>query len=126
MNEPLSKEELQATQGLSPDERYDHVITMIQAGQPVWTLRSEQGTVLMSSDGQDCLPIWPHADFASAWINGDWADCSPMSVDVAAWEQRWLPGLQEDGIALAVFPSQDDEGIVVEPDDMSASLADLG
>ena len=91
MTNSLSPEDLHDLQALSPAERYDYLIELIQAGQSVWSLRSDQGTVLMSSDG--------------------------------AWEQRWLPGLQADGIALAVFPSQDDEGVVVEPDDMAASLS---
>ncbi|WP_028670736.1 DUF2750 domain-containing protein [Saccharospirillum impatiens] len=122
MTNSLSPEELQDLQALSPADRYDYLIERVQAGQSVWSLRSDQGTVLMSSDGQDCLPVWPHTECAQAWINGDWADCTPLSIDAAAWEQRWLPGLQADGVALAVFPSQDDEGIVVEPDDMAASL----
>lgn len=123
MTNSLSPEDLQQLQALSPAERYDYLIELIQAGQSVWSLRSDQGTVLMSSDGQDCLPVWPHTECTEAWINGDWADCTPIAIDAAAWEQRWLPGLQADGIALAVFPSHDDEGVVVEPDDMAASLS---
>jgi hypothetical protein len=126
MTDSLSPADIESIKALGPAERYDYLIEQVQAGHSVWSLRSDQGTVLMSTDGQDCLPIWPQADFAVAWIDGDWADCTPIAIDPAAWEQRWLPGLQADGIALAVFPSQDDEGIVVEPDDMAASLADAG
>lgn len=122
MSKSLSHDEFHAISGSSADERYDYFVDAVIQWQQVWTLSSDKGTVLMSSEGEDCLPVWPHSDFASQWATGDWSDCSPMSIDLPAWLERWLPGLEEDGLVIAVFPGTEEEGIVVAPQDLRQAL----
>lgn len=115
MSQSPSPQQLDTLPTMPAEARYDFLVRQVLENEQLWTLRSDAGTVLMSCDGDDCLPIWPHADFARQWISGDWADCEPLAIDLAAWLDRWLPGLQQDGLALAVFPGTKEEGIVLEP-----------
>lgn len=101
---------------LSADERYQYFLESVAQTGEVWSLRSRKGWVMMSSEAEECLPVWPCAELASDWIDGDWADCSPVSIPLDRWLDRWLPGMRRDGIALAVFPNMDDEGMVVGPE----------
>ncbi|PTY36075.1 hypothetical protein BGP77_01795 [Saccharospirillum sp. MSK14-1] len=115
MSQSPSQQQLDTLPTLPAEARYDFLVRSVLENEQVWTLRGDAGTVLMSCDGDDCLPIWPHAEFAQQWVSGDWADCEPLAIDLAAWLERWLPGLKEDGLALAVFPGKKEEGIVLEP-----------
>ena len=118
MSYTLSAEDFREVAGKSADERYDYLLDTIVREEKVWILSSDKGMVMMSSDGEQCLPVWPHPDFASEWATGDWEDCSPDSVDLQSWLERWLPGMEADGVTLAVFPATDEETVVVDPREM--------
>lgn len=122
MTYTLSPKEFHSVSGMSAEERFDYFVDAIIKSKEVWTLSSDQGTVLMSSEGEDCLPVWPHPDFAEQWVSGDWSDCTAMSIDLGVWLERWLPGMDEDGIALAVFPGTEEEGIVVTAKEMRKTV----
>ncbi len=118
----MSPEEHKALSEMSAEERYDYLMEAIVENEQVWTLKSDEGMVLMSAEGAECLPIWPHAEFAKEWASGNWADCSPSSIDLDSWMARWLPGMEEDGYSLAIFPSANEEGIVITPRELREAL----
>ena len=122
MTQTLSSQDFDAVSGMSADDRFDHLVEQTVKREAIWALRSEKGLVIMSSDGEECLPVWPHPDFAAAWATGDWSDCEPFKVDLAAWVERWLPGMKNDGLFLAAFPVGEEETSVVAPDDMKAAI----
>lgn len=115
MTDQLSSEDFAAIRGLSAEARQDYLVGAAVQDESVWILSSDQGMVMMSSDGEQCLPIWPHPDFAAEWATGDWGDCSPDAVDLQSWQERWLPGMEADGVAVAVFPATDEETVVMDP-----------
>ena len=122
MSYTLSAGDFRDVAGRSADERYDYLLdTMVSEGR-VWILSSDKGMVMMSSEGEQCLPVWPHPDFAADWATGDWADCSPEAVDIQSWRERWLPGMEADGVVLAVFPTTDEETVVIAPPEMQELL----
>ncbi|GGX43807.1 DUF2750 domain-containing protein [Saccharospirillum salsuginis] len=118
----MSPEDQKALSNLSAEERYDYLLDAIIKNEQVWTLQSVDGVVLMSSDRVECLPIWPHAELAKEWASGDWDDCYPASIDLDSWMSRWLPGMEEDGYSLAMFPSVNEEGIVMTPAELRDQL----
>jgi hypothetical protein len=122
MTYPLNKKEYQSTLRLSPNDRYLHFIARVVEWQQVWGLSSAKGWVVLSSDGDECFPVWPHPDYAAAWATDDWSDCWPEAVDLDTWLERWTPGMEEDGTLVAVFPKDDEESIVVSPADLKTSL----
>lgn len=122
MSYSLSPKEFHTVAGLGAEDRFDYFVEAVAESRQVWTLGRDEGTVLLSFEGDDCLPVWPHPDFAEQWVSGDWSDCRPLSIDMSAWLERWLPGLQRDGVALAVFPSTEEEGMVIEPEELKETL----
>ncbi|MDH2431902.1 DUF2750 domain-containing protein [Pokkaliibacter sp. MBI-7] len=120
---PLNKKDYTKVLGMKADQRYQHLIDKVADFGEVWSLYSEDGwVVLMTEDDESCLPIWPHPDYASAWATGDWADCQPKAIELDEWMTRWIPGMKEDGTLLAVFPGDDEDGVVVTPEELAASL----
>ncbi len=108
---------------LSDDERFDYFLRKVTDFEEIWSLHSRDGWVaLSSSDDDECLPIWPHPDFAKAWATGDWADCEPKAVKLDYWIERWIPGLERDNSVLAVFPVGEEEGIVLTPAELQEAL----
>lgn len=122
MTTPLDKSQFEATLELDAHQRYDHFVKEVARTDQIWSLKGVGGWVSLSSDGEDCFPIWPHADFAAAWATGDWADCAPQEIPLDAWIDRWTPGLEGDGSLVAVFPVTDEEGVVVTPGELLQSI----
>ena len=118
----LSKKDYQAALSLSAEERYDYFVEQVGASGEIWSLANKDGWVAFSSEGDACLPVWPHPDFARAWVRDDWSDCKPQSIRLDAWIERWLPGMEADGTLILVFPSEEEEGIVVSPGELEESL----
>lgn len=119
----LNDKKFDAACGLADDERYDYFMRKVADWEEIWSLHSPEGWVELSDeDGQICLPIWPHPDFADAWATGDWSDCKPKVIKLEHWLERWTPGLEKDDTVLAVFPVAEDEGIIQTPAEVHEAL----
>lgn len=123
MTYDLNASEFHAVGMLSPDGRYEYFVEKVVAGGEVWSLQSDDGWVVMSSDeGEECLPVWPHRDFAAEWASGEWADCRPAAIGLDEWVDRWTPGMEQDGTLLAIFPDEYSEGTIVSPGELLESI----
>ena len=40
------------------------------------------------------------------------------------WLERWVDGMEQDELCVAVFPTPDQEGIVLEPGDVADAMAE--
>ncbi|EAR11423.1 DUF2750 domain-containing protein [Reinekea blandensis] len=122
MTTPLSFSDQQNLLQLSADERYQYLLTQAIEQQQVWILVGEEGSVLLTNDGQDCIPVWPHEELAESHIQGDWADCRTMAIRLGVWQDRWTAGLTDDGIQVAGFVNDQEEGVIVSPQDFDDDL----
>ncbi|MCK5881968.1 MAG: DUF2750 domain-containing protein [Sinobacterium sp.] len=104
-------------------DRYDYFIKKVCNFEEIWSLRSDEGWVELSdSDGEICLPIWPHPDFAKEWATEDWQDCTPAVIKLDVWLERWTQGLENDNTLLVVFPVGEDEGLIQTPEELHNDL----
>lgn len=46
----------------------------------------------------------------------------PRQIELEVWLDRWLPGIQQDGRLIAIFPTADDKGVVVAPERLANDL----
>ena len=123
MSYELTETERNAALHLVADYRYDHFVSKAARHGMVWILKDEEGPLLLDSEGEACLPVWPHPDYAQAWVDDDeLAGFVPQSVTLPVWIEQWAAGLSQDGIAVAVFPLQDAAGIVEDAEDLAATL----
>jgi uncharacterized protein DUF2750 len=111
----LAPGELEALLSLSPRERYGLCVQLAVDAAELWGLRNPDGWVLAEEAGRDALPLWPHADFAAACARGGWADAAAAAIGLDELLDDLLPLLEEDGVAVAVFPAPDGGGSVVTP-----------
>lgn len=124
MSYALSRKEHQAALALSNHQRYQYLIDKVVEQGEIWSLANEEGWVTLSSEGDNCLPIWPHPDFAQEWATNDWADCSPKAVPLDVWLERWTKGLTADETYLVAFPNLKEEALLVEPAELDEALRD--
>ncbi|EGM78147.1 Protein of unknown function (DUF2750) [Rheinheimera sp. A13L] len=122
MNYELTADDLNKLSLLDAEQRYDYFIQAVADLEKIWILVDEEGFVLVDADEERCIPVWPHAELAQLWINGDWAECQAQAVDIATWLDKWTAGLDGDELAIAVFPHAAEPGVVIGPEEFSETL----
>lgn len=100
----------------TPDARLSMCLEEISKSKEIWILTDADGCVFLTSDDEDCVPIWPTIELAQYWATGEWEACQPTSISVGDWLAKWTPGLTLDDISVAVFPNPDETGVVMFPD----------
>jgi hypothetical protein len=122
MNEISTKDFLYLSK-MSPELRFEYALTQMIETQGLWGLYGENGWVMLKADDDTCMPIWPHKEFAEAWVKNEFPDCQPKSIDFVEWIDTWLPGMKNNQTLVLVFPLGDDEeGIMLEAEEMSSCI----
>jgi hypothetical protein len=120
---PLSKEEFAAVLALPAPRRYDYFVKKVADRDSMWCLRDQDGWVTtVDDDGGPYLPLWPHPDFAAACATDEWERTAAAAIDVDEWIESGAAGLEEEGLAVAVFPTPAGSGIPVPPARLKADL----
>ncbi|AWL13398.1 hypothetical protein HMF8227_02950 [Saliniradius amylolyticus] len=91
--------------------------------QQVWTIVDDHGAMLLVTEDEDCIPVWPDEAFVKDWINDDWQHCRPYAISLQDWYDKWLPGLEEDGVSVVVFPVTHESGLIFEPWELNQAAA---
>ena len=118
---PLPKE-LQKILNTNAEERLAYTLKQINEDNTVWILTDEHGCVMLNTEDEDCVPVWPLEAFAQSWATGEWSECKALSISLNKWKSRWTQGLIDDDLAVVVFPSENEEGIVLFPDEFEEEL----
>jgi hypothetical protein len=122
MEYQLSDEELNKLNTLDAEQRYDYFVRAAVDLETIWILVDDEGFVLVSAEDDRCIPVWPHAELAELWIDGEWSACQAQSIPLATWLEKWTSGLQSDDLSIAVFPDAEGPGVVVAPEEMEQAL----
>ena len=119
----MNRKQFDSVVSLDAPKRYQHFISKIADWEEVWSLKNTEGFVGMADDnGNECIPFWPHPDYAEALANIEWNDCKPEKIPLDAFIGKWLPGMEKDGINVAVFPTPESKGIMVNPKQLKTDL----
>lgn len=111
----------------SAGTRAKWLIEEINETKSVWGLLGSDGWVMMDDGEQSCLPVWAMAEHALSWQRVDMPDCKPALIELTDFILTWLPGLEKNGIQIALFPTgTGQEGIIVTADEMRLQLDDGG
>jgi hypothetical protein len=90
----------------TPEQRLSYLVKECILNKQVWILTDQDGCVMLNTEDEDCTPVWPSEAFAQAWATGDWSKCEP----------------KDDDVAIAVFPSEDEEGLVISAQEFGFEL----
>lgn len=104
------------------ETRYQYWLEQVVAARQIWILTDDDGCVMLNTDDEDLVPVWPSEESAQAWATGDWADCQPLSISLAKWHSRWTYGLADDELAVVVYPNAEMEGLVIDPEELDREL----
>ncbi|EPJ47482.1 MAG: hypothetical protein OFPII_12720 [Osedax symbiont Rs1] len=107
---------------LDSEQRFQYFIDEAIQQQQIWILTDQQGCVMLNTDDEDCVPVWPSEDSAQNWATADWQHCKAEPVALKVWQHRWTLGLEEDQFHVVVFPVEQQEGTVIHPQDLDAEL----
>lgn len=123
----MTTEELQAIFALDCEARYEFFLDAIGEEREVWILiNSEEHFLKLHAEDQggfEYLPVWPSAAFAEAYAADD-SDLTAKSIALPQFLNRWLPGLDKDGIEVGVFPALDKSVWITEPAELEKDLRD--
>ncbi|MEH6575742.1 MAG: DUF2750 domain-containing protein [Amphritea sp.] len=122
MSISLEQSTLETIQQYDVEQRFKYLIKEAVSNGEIWVLSDEQGSVMLNTDDEDCVPVWPNKEFAQAWATGDWEGCKAESISLKNWHDRWTPGLEDDEFAVVVFPNENQDGLVVSPADLDFEL----
>lgn len=118
----LTVAELNRITALDAEQRYEYFIQAVADLEQIWILTDDDGFVLVSAEDDRCIPVWPHAELAEQWIEGEWSNCQAQAVDVDTWLDKWTSGLESDELVIAVLPDTDGPGVVVTPAELAETL----
>lgn len=104
------------------EKRMQYSIKTMVAERQIWILTDEHGCVMLNTEDEDCVPVWPNEEFATQWATGDWQECKAEAISLNKWHSRWTHGLADDELAVVVFPNQQEEGVVLFPDEFDFEL----
>ena len=123
MTYKLDEKQYAAAVNKDDSQRFEYFLRKVANFEKIWSLSDNEGWVELSDeDGQVCLPIWPHPDFAAAWATDEWKNCRPQAIQLDIWMERWTEGLIKDDTMLAIFPVDDGEGLILSPQELHDAL----
>ncbi len=84
--------------------------------EEVWGLKDANGWLVAKET--DALPLWPHAEFAQSCARGALEGAVPERLALDELLEELLPLLEEDGLRVAVFPTPEDPGTLLAPEEV--------
>lgn len=96
----------------------------------VWTIHDSGGIPAPpSQDGQRAMPFWSSETRVRRMIDRvpDYEGFTPEAIPLEQWRERWLDGLQRDGLLVGVnWTGQRSTGYDLEPEAARARLDAIG
>jgi len=93
--------------GLSTDSRlrHDRFVQRAVTSGIVWGLKSDNGWITSSStaeqsEGRGIMPFWSDRAYARQCAKGGWAHCEPTQILLDVFIDRWMPGMDVDGLLV--------------------------
>ena len=118
----VSEKEIAAIRKLPGEKRYIYSVKRIVDAEEAWGLYNEGWALGALDDEKQIFPIWSAMEFAEECADGEWAEYLPSSIPLNDLLDQLLPGLDSQGISLAVAYLPGDRGVVVTPNRLSVDL----
>jgi hypothetical protein len=122
MTQALDKKQISTILAYDNNQRANYFLKEVVANNTLWILKDEHGCVMLNTDDEDCVPVWPNEEFAQSWATDEWQHCTAEAISLNKWFSRWTHGLADDELAVVVFPSSDEEGLVFYSDELEIEL----
>ncbi|MEL0630411.1 DUF2750 domain-containing protein [Psychromonas aquatilis] len=121
MNE-LTAQRIKEILKLNQQQRFNYLCKEVQKQKQIWLLVDEHGCVMLNTEDEDCIPVWPNKEFAEDWATDEWSHCKAESISLEKWKARWTQGLIEDELSIVVFPDKNLNGEIFFPEEFQQEL----
>lgn len=107
---------------LSSQERYGYLIRKTADFETIYLIvDDEEQYVMIGSNGNNFLPVWPEKEFAQLFLADDWVNCIIEEMSIYNF-MEWLDDLSNDNIEIAGFPDLDLNTVCVSANEMKNHL----
>lgn len=99
-------------------------VARVRESSVVWGLRSENGWAYCQSNhvDADVLLFWSDEAYAKRHAVCEWSAYQATAIDLDAFIERWLRGMQRDRCLAGVNFNADLAGLELEPMDLAQAL----
>jgi hypothetical protein len=118
----ISSEQLNTIEKYDEEKRLNYLLQQVVSNKEIWILADDHGCVMLNTEDEDCVPVWPNEEFAQRWATDEWQECKAEAISLNKWYSRWSTGLVDDELALVTFPNQDNQGLVLFPEEFEEAL----
>ena len=116
MSYTLNEKHMSNVLALPAQERLEYFIGRVADWEEVWGLKDDSGWASSADNGGVMsIPFWPHLKFAELCNSDLWKGNIPTPISLIDFMSKWLPGLNNDGLKVAVFPTPSGKSIQLEP-----------
>lgn len=103
-------------------ERLEASVELIKTSGKLFILKDEHGCVMLTTDDEDGIPVWPESSLALLWATEDWSDCEAMEISTKDFLNKWVGGMTQDNLTVMVCPVPGEEGEVMEPEEFAQQI----
>jgi hypothetical protein len=119
----ISQAEIQIIQQSSPEEKLQYFINETIANHFLFTIRNDESVLSFYDDQSNpCIPFYPYPEFSAAVIENGWKDCYPTKIPLHDFLHHWLPGMDKDGVQVALYPDPQREILLLTAKELMQKL----
>ena len=112
---------------MNPNDRYDYFIRKITDFEKVWGLYNDGWAMSSGPNKNEMMVFWPEKEFAKLCANGTWENYKPKNIKLNTFLDKWLPGMEKDGLSIGIFQTPDDKGVIMTPSQLLENIrSELG
>ena len=111
----VNDREFESVLRLPAPKRYEHFVKRVSDTEAVVLLAEDDRPIVLSDEhgaSPSQLPVWTHPRYAEAYRDA-FGGAAWDEIDLAQFLDELLPGLDEDGIDVAVMPLPSGTAVVV-------------
>lgn len=118
----MKTEEIRALIQKPPADRYEYFIKRIADREELWGLFNDGWAMAGTDDDRTVFPVWPAEEYARLCADDYWAEFVPKPIPIYDFLNDSLPRFQENGLLIGVFPTPENNGVVVNVEDFARDL----
>lgn len=113
----------------APDSKdnYRRFNEQVRAHGEVWGLRGDDGWAFCDSseyEETEVLLFWSERADAEKHAREDWGRHIPTAIPIDEFVDRWLHGMEQDGLLVGPNWDAELEGLEIEPGELAENLTD--
>lgn len=108
----MNKKEFEGVIKQPPNIRYEYFIKKVVDFEEVWGLYNDGWATAQDEEGNTLIPFFPKEEFAEIYAKNEWSGCKAKPIDLDDFIDKWLIGMERDGVKPSIFPTDDDTAVV--------------